>query len=140
MNSAEEIPFGLVVSGRDSPELLEFGEEILDQVASLVEVAVVVAGNLAVGLGKDHRRLSGGCQRFDHPLVSVERLVGDYRVGLHIGQQSVGPDQVVGLPASQKEAGRVAERVDHRVDLRAQSTARTPDRLVTIFLGAPALC
>jgi hypothetical protein len=49
--------------------------------------------------------------------------------------------QVVRLAAGQKEPDRVAQRVDQRVDLGAQSTSRAPDRLVlTDFFLAPALC
>jgi hypothetical protein len=34
----------------------------------------------------------------------------------------------------------VAQRIDERVDFSAQSTARPTDRLVAVFLRAPALC
>jgi hypothetical protein len=47
----------------------------------------------------------------------------------------------MGLAAGQEEADRVTERIDQGVDLGAQSTARTPDRLVLAgFFLAPALC
>jgi hypothetical protein len=47
----------------------------------------------------------------------------------------------VRLPRREGEAGRVAERVDQGLDLRAQAAAAAPDRLVaTPFLIAPALC
>ena len=40
MNSGEEVASGLVVAGGDRPELLEFGEEVLNQVACLVEMPI----------------------------------------------------------------------------------------------------
>jgi hypothetical protein len=47
----------------------------------------------------------------------------------------------VSLTAGQEEADRIAERIDHGVDLGAQSTARAPDCLVFAgFFFAPALC
>ena len=50
-------------------------------------------------------------------------------------------DQIVGLPAGQVEADWVAERIDQGVDLGAQSTAGSSDRLVLAgFFWAPALC
>jgi len=83
-----------------------------------------------------------GCrQRLDDPLVGVERLIGDQHLGLHVRQQVVGTDQVVSLTAGQVEADWIAERIDHRMDLGAQSAARAADRLVlAVFFWAPALC
>ena len=43
MDPGEEIAGGLVVAGCDGAELLEFREEVLDQVACLVEIPVVVS-------------------------------------------------------------------------------------------------
>ena len=53
----------------------------------------------------------------------------------------VGPDQVVCLASGQEEADWVAQCIDQGVYLGAQSTARSPDRLVLAgFFSAPALC
>ena len=43
MDGGEEVAGGLVIAGGDGTELLEFGEEVLDQVARLIEVSVIVA-------------------------------------------------------------------------------------------------
>src|SRR3954462_14037611 len=131
----------LVVAGRDGPVLLQPGEEVLDQVARLVQVAVVRPGVPTVGLGRDHGGLAGPRERPEHPLLGVERLVGDQRVRGQVRQQRVRPLQVVRLPRREGGAGRVAERVDQGVNLRAQAAAAAPDRLVAApFLIAPALC
>ena len=101
----------------------------------------IAAGLLAIALRWDDHLLSRGRERLDHPLVGVEGFVGDQRVGLHVGQQLVGADQIVGLAAGQMEADRIAEGIDQGVDLGAQSAARAPDRLVLAgFFWAPALC
>ena len=76
-----------------------------------------------MGSWRDHRGLARLCQRLKYARVGVERLVADQRIGLHRGQQVVGPDQVVCLAAGQKEADRVAQRVDQGVYLGAQSAA-----------------
>ena len=141
VNGGEEVAGGLVVAGGDGAELLELGEEILDQVARLVEVSVVVRGELRLALGGITTVLpaavSGSMTRF----LGIERLVGDQRVGLHRGQQLIGTDEIVRLAAGQGEADRIAERIDQRVDLGAQSAARAADRLVLAgFFWAPALC
>ena len=54
-----------------------------------------------------------------------------------VGSRWFGSDQIVCLAAGQKEVDRVAQSVDHGVDLGAQSAARAPDGLI---LWAPALC
>src|ERR1700741_3734481 len=106
-----------------------------------IKLSVVVARQGPVGSWRDHRDLASDRQRLKHARIGVERLVSDQRIGLHRGQQVVGPDQVVCLAAGQEEADRVAQRVDQRVDLGAQSAARAPDRLVLAsFFSAPALC
>ena len=62
MYGAEEVACSLVVARGDGTELLEFGEEILDQVARLEQVSVIVAGRylrgccLEVGLRRSCRR------------------------------------------------------------------------------------
>src|SRR3954454_2048284 len=130
------------LAGRDGPVLLRFGEEVLDQVAGLVEVLVVRARLLAVRLGRDHGGLACLRERLEHSLLDIVGLVGDQRGRGEVGQQSIGTFEVVRLPRREGEPGRVAERVDQGVDLRAQAAAAAPDRLVApaAFSGAPALC
>ena len=141
MNGGQEVAGSLVVARGDGAELLEFGEEILDQVARLEQVSVIVAAHFPVGLGRDHHGLAGGEERIDDPLLGIERLVGDQRLGLHRWQELVGADEIVRLAAGQGEANRIAERIDQRVDFGAQSAARAADRLVLAgFFWAPALC
>jgi hypothetical protein len=141
MDGGEEVTRGLVVTRGDGTKLLEFGKEILNEVTRHIEVAVVVAEQAAVCLGRDHRGLAGGGERRDDPLIGVERLVSDQRVGLHRGQQVVGTDQVMRLSAGQEEVDRIAERIGQDVNFGAQSTARSPDRLVLAgFFSAPVLC
>jgi len=111
------------------------------RVAFLVEVLIEVAAGAAAGLGRDYGRLAGCGQRRDDPFVGVERLVGDQRVSVHGGQQVIGSDQIMGLPAGQEKAQGVAQSIGQGMDFGAQSAARTPDRLVlTGFFWAPALC
>src|SRR4051812_7640050 len=130
-----------VVAGRDRPVLLQLREEVLDQVAGLVQLLVVAARVPAVGLGRAHGRLAGLRERPEHALPGVERLVGDQSVRGQARQQRVGALEVVRLPGREGEPGRVAERVDQGVDLGAQAAPAAPDGLVAApFLVAPALC
>ena len=141
VNAGQEASCSLVVSGGNGPELLELGEEVLDQMPGLVEVFVKGARGLAGFPRRDDGRLAGLGQRFEHALVRIERLVGNERLGLKLREQRIGSSQIVRLTASQMEANRIAERIDQRVDLGGQPALATANGLVFAkFLGAPAAC
>jgi len=74
VNSGEEVRCGLVVTGGDGAELLELGEEVLDEVARLVEFSVEGAGQAAVRLWRDHRGLSDSGKRGDDPASASKAL------------------------------------------------------------------
>ena len=59
MEGGEEISRGFVVARGDGTELFEFAEEVLDEVARLVEVAIKIAAGEAVFSGRDHGGFSG---------------------------------------------------------------------------------
>ena len=141
MDGAEEVAGALVVAGGDGPELLELGEEGLDQVPGLLEVFVEGARCLAGCPRWDDRRLASFSQRFDHPLVGIERLVGDERLGLKRGQQGIRSGPIVLLTTGEMKANRIAERIHQGVDLGGQPALAAHDRLIIAsFLGAPAAC
>ena len=140
MDGGEEVACGFVVAGGDSTKLLELAEEILNQVACGIELFVVVTGPFARGFGRDDHRLAGLRQWLNHARVGIESLIGNHGVRGDLGEQRVGAFQVVGLPRSEMEAGRIAECIDRGVDLGAQPAFTAPDRLRTVFLSAPALC
>ena len=141
MNASEEIASRFIVAGGDGPELLELGEEVLDQMPGLVEVFVKGARGLAGFPRRDHRRLAGFGERREHALVGIERLVGDERVGLKLRQQGIGSRQIVLLTTGEMKADWIAECIHQRVDLGGQPALAAPDRLVwSSFLGAPAAC
>src|SRR3954453_21291026 len=141
VNAGQEASCGLVVAGGNGPELLELGEEVLDQVPGLVEVFVKGAPYRAGFARRDHRCLTGFSKRLEHALVGIERLVGNERLGLKVGQQGIGSSQIVLLTGGEMKAGPIGERIDGGVDFRAQPSARASDGLIlTPFLRTPALC
>jgi hypothetical protein len=141
MDSGEEVLGGFVVAGGDGAELLELGEEILDQVPGLVELAIVVPRSPSVLPRWNDRRFAGCCERLDDPLVGIKGLVGNERVRLDGRQQAIGPDEIMGLAARQGKANRIAERIHQRMDFGGQPTLAAPDGFVpTPFLRAPAEC
>src|SRR3954454_18144138 len=95
VNAGQEASCGLVLAGGDGPELLELGEEVLDQMPGLVEVCVEGARCVAGFAGWDDGRLAGFGQRFEHALVGIERLVGNECLGLKLREQGLGSSQVV---------------------------------------------
>lgn len=89
--------------------------------ACLIEVTIEGTLYLAMSSAGNDDRLSGGQEGIDEPFVGIEPLVGDERVSLHVGQEMVGTDKVVGLAASQEEADGIAQRIDQGVYFGAQS-------------------
>src|SRR4029453_1550185 len=104
MDGGEEVAGGLVVACGDGAILLELGEEVLDQMARLVEVSIERSRRAAAASWWDDRGFAGSCEGLDHPIVGIERLVGDQRVGLHVRKEVIGADQVMRLAAAQMEA------------------------------------
>ena len=141
VSAGQEASCGLVVASGNGPELLELGKKVLDQMPGLVEVCVKGARCRAGFTRGDDRRLTGFGQRREHPLVGIERLVGNQRLGLQLWQQGIGSSQVMRLTTGEMKADRIAKRIHQRVDLGGQPALAAPDRLVGPgFLGAPAAC
>src|SRR3982751_5770246 len=127
VNAGQKASCGLVVAGGNGPELLELGEEVLDEVAGLVEVFVKGARRLAAFARWDDRRLAGLGQRLAHALVGIEGFVGDERLGLKLREQRIRSSQVMLLTVGEMEADWIAERIHQGVDLGGQPTPATAD-------------
>ena len=141
MDCREEIARRLIISRGDGAKLLEFAEEVFNQMASLVEVFIILTLIFSIAIRWNDRSLAGLFKQIDHTRVGIECLVGDHSVGFEGRKKRISADQIVGLAGREQEAGRIAERVDGGVDFRTQSPSRVTDRLVrTVFLSAPALC
>jgi len=133
VDGGKEIAGGFVVAGCDCPELFEFTEEILDQVALFVEFAIELAWRRAVWSRRDYGGFAGRGQRVEDPAIGIEGAICDQQVGGHMRQQRIGPGQVVRLTRRQQKAQRIAERVDQRMDLAAQTAATAAEGLVLSF-------
>ena len=135
MERGEEIPRGLIVARSDAAELFELAEEILDQVACLVERLIELAERCSVLQRRDHGGFSGTRQRLEDAIVGIVGLVADQDLGGHLRQQRVGAGEIMGLSRGQQKAQRIAERVDQGMDFGAQSALATADRLIIVFFG-----
>ena len=141
VDSREEIDGAFVIAGCDGAKLLEFGEEILDEVTRFIELFVVLALMLAIGFWRDDGALASFVERLDNTLVGIEAFVGDHNVGLDLRQQDVGAVEIAGLSGCEREAGWIAQSINRRIDLGAQSAFAAPDGFVLAnFFWAPAEC
>ncbi len=119
MDGGEKILRGLVVAGGDGPELLKTTEEILNQMAMFIKLSVVIAHLRSIFLGRYDGDLAGGSERGKHPLVGVERLVGNNDLRLDRGQKVVRAVEIVRLARAQQKISRIAQRIDAGMDLGA---------------------
>ena len=128
MDGGKGVPGGFVVA-RDGTELFEFAEEILDQMALFVEFAIEFTRRQAVWSGRMTADLPAAASG------SRTRLSAfcDQQVGGHMRQQRISPGQVVRLSRGQQQAQRIAERVNQRMDLAAQTAAAAAKCLVLSF-------
>ena len=129
MYGCEEVTCCFVVTGGDTSEQLEFGEEVFNQVARFVEFLVVLALHFPVCFGRDHGLFSGLLQRFEHSFVGVEALVGDHGPCLELRQQHIGAVQIAGLAFGEVEADRIAKRIDGGMNFGAQPPFAASDGL-----------
>ena len=132
-DGGEEIPGGFVVARGDRAELFEFAEEILDQMALFVEFAIEVARRQTVWSRRDYSGFASRRQRVEHSTIGIEGAICDQQVGGHVRQQCISPGQVVRLSRRQQQVQRIAERVDQRMDLGAQTAAAAAKCLVLNF-------
>ena len=92
VDCGEEVSSRLVAARGDSLELLQLREEVLDQVPFLcrslfMQIAIIVALDRTARLGRDHSASAGSSQQRQHPLIGIERLVGDQPLGIPGWQQ-----------------------------------------------------
>ena len=112
--------------------MLELIEETLNQIAFGVEGEVTRARSFSVGFGWDDWDNCSIVEGGDEG-VGVERLVGDQSAGVDGFDQRFGASEIVILARAEHHLDRIAESVDERVNLGAQSTARAADGLRAVF-------
>lgn len=141
MNGAEEVAGGLVVAGGNAAILLELVEELLNQVTRPVQMLVVFTELFAAALGRNHDALARILQGIDDPFLGIVGFVGDDGGAWRAGQQGIGTFEIMRLARRQVKAGRIAQRIDGSMDLRAQPAATASDRFsCSPPFFAPALC
>lgn len=128
MDHGSEARVGLVATHRHSLELLEFAEEVFDQVPPLVDVEIDGDGSYPLRPLRNHDLCSALVQLRDDP-VGVKRLVGDQSVELDALDQRRDPDRVVSLIRQENKPHKVAQRIGERQDFGCQAATRLADSL-----------
>ena len=141
MDGAEEVSSGFVVASCNAAVLLESCEEVLDQVASFVQMAVVFALNVARAARWNDDGFASLEQRVDHASLRVVGFVCQYCARWGCFEQDVSAVQIVSLSGRQVKPRRVAQSVNRGVYLGGQSSPAAPDGLLLRTPPfAPELC
>lgn len=116
MHHSEEVRGKLVVAGGDATEVLQLGEEPLDQVALSVEVLAEAGFAAPVALWRDVGRSALILDQFADAVGVVGLVRQDNSVRAEVVEQRIDDLPVMRLPSGQAEPDREALRIDDDVD------------------------
>jgi hypothetical protein len=139
MDAGEKVSGKLVVARRDGAKVLEFVEEAFDEVTLAIKGEVARQGNRAAGMGRNDRSDLPVGEGFDEG-IGVIGLVTDQSRWIGILEQRPCASEVAGLAWRKHQLDRIAQGINEHVNFGAQSATRSTDRLLAVFLRAPALC
>ena len=124
-----ETAVGLVASHCYAFEFFQFAEEILDQVAPLVNILVDVERLGAPWMLRDHDLRPAFVQVFDDP-VGIKSLVGDQAVEFDVLDQGGDADGVKAMAGKQDEPHQITKCVGQREDFGGPAALRFADGLI----------
>ena len=132
MNSSQEIPGELIISGSDVPEVLEPAKAALDDISAFVGAFVEAMDDDTVGfIGDD--RLGAATNDFAAKIVAVIPFVSEERAHGRSERQNVGRRRDIGILAwGQMQDDRPAERIAQRMDFCGAASARAADCLIVL--------
>jgi len=132
MNSSQEIPGELIISGSDAPEVLEPAKAALDDISAFVGAFVEAMDDDTVGfIGND--RLGAATNDFAAKIVAVIPFVSEERAHGRSERQNVGRRRDIGILAwGQMQDDRPAERIAQRMDFCGAASARAADCLIVL--------
>lgn len=141
VNEGEKASGELVVPRCCAPELLQPGEEALDEVAVLVLSPVDRPGVLSIGKGRNDRLsperfdvLYDGCRVVGFVSGDTrDLLVRGFRQCPRLIEESICLYAVVDVTSSQGDNSQVAETLYGGVDLCCKTTSRAPQCLLPVF-------
>ena len=132
MNSGQEIPGELVVSGGDAAEVLEPAKAALDNISTFVSAFVEAMDDDTVGFVWDNGR-GAATNDFATKVVAVIPLVAEERAHGRRERQNNGRRRNIGILAwGQMQDDRPAERIAQRMDFCRAASARAADCLIVL--------
>lgn len=132
MNSGQEIPGELVVSGGDAAEVLEPAKAALDDISAFVGAFVEAMDDDAVGFVGDDG-LGAATNDFAAKVVAVIPFVSEERAHGRRERQNIGRGRDIGILAwGQMQDDRPAERIAQRMDFCRAASARAADGLIVL--------
>jgi|HubBroStandDraft_1064217.scaffolds.fasta_scaffold686048_1 hypothetical protein len=120
--------------------MLELVKEALDQVALPIDQVVDRALDLAVTGGRDVRPSATGFDEIDDSSGVIATVSDEVAIRLEPLDQSRRNGLVGRLTLRKHYPYRHSLLIDHRVDLGAQSSARTTDGVIRAPFLPPAAC
>ena len=99
--------------------MLEFEEEVLDQMPGLVEFFIVITRLFPVGFWRNNGLDSLLLKNFQDTLIGIKGFVREQCVGFEIRQESIRSLQIAGLTRCQPEVQGIAQSIDNGVDFCA---------------------
>ena len=132
MNSGQEIPSELVVSGGDAPEVLEPAKAAFDDISAFVGTFVEAMDDDTVGfIGNDG--LGAVTGDFGAKVVTVVPFVCEKGAHGWRERQNIGRSSDVGiLTWGQMQNDRSAERIAQRMDFCRTASPRAADCLIVL--------
>ena len=132
MNSSQEIPGELVVSGGDAAEVLEPAKAALDDISAFVGAFIEAMDDDAVGFVGDYG-LGAATNDFTAKVVAIIPFVSEERAHRRRERQNIGRSSDIGILAwGQMKDDRPAERIAQRMDFCRAASARAADCLVVL--------
>jgi hypothetical protein len=132
MNSGQEIPSELVVSGGDAAKVLEPAEAAFDDISAFVGAFVEAMDDDAVGLVGDYG-LGAATNDFAAKVVAVISFVSEKRAHGRRERQNIGRGRdICILTWGQMQDDRPAERITQRMDFCRAASARAADCLIVL--------
>lgn len=137
---SEEVSRELVEAGRDAAEVFEFAEEPLDAVALAVDFGIDRAADPDIALAGDVSAAAHGFYEVNDTAREVAAISNDAAPQCEAGKQFRRCGLVGGLARSKDQPHGQPARVDHDMDLGAQSASRSSDGVIRGPFFPPASC
>lgn len=130
----------LVEPGCTSPEVFEFVEASLDEIALAIDRLADSALHFAPALGRNMRAGAEFLDLFDERACIIPSVSNDMRRSFQAGNKGRRGGYAGSLPDVERRSDGQTRLADHGMDLAAQSPTRGTDGVIRTPFFAPAAC